>query len=119
MSVVGVGVDVVDVSRLAEALQRTPTLAGRLFHERERASVLDEVQRLAGRFAVKEAVAKALALPGARFLEVEVVRNDDGRPGVVVSGETAERAAALGVARFHVSIAHDAGVATAFVVAET
>ena len=114
--IVGVGVDVVDVSRLAAALERTPGLMGRLFSPAE-ASVA-EAPRLAARFAAKEAAAKAIGMGGVRFREVEVV-SADGRPSLVVTGKTAELARDAGVGRWHVSLTHDAGVAMAFVVAET
>ena len=119
MAVVGIGVDVVDIARLGTALHRTPTLAERLFLTGERTATGGDVARLAARFAAKEAVAKALGLRGARFLEVEVVSESSGRPTVRVSGETQTAAAAAGVHAWHLSLSHDGGVATAFVVAES
>jgi holo-[acyl-carrier protein] synthase len=119
VAVVGVGVDVVDVARLAAALERTPGLADRLFAAAERTATSDEPARLAARFAAKEAVSKALGLRGARFLEVEVVSEESGRPTVRVSGETSVTAERAGVRAWHVSLSHDGGVATAFVVAES
>ena len=106
--IVGVGIDVVEVARLARALERTPGLARRLFTDAERGLA---VERLAGRFAAKEAVAKALGRPpGARWRGAEVRSTDDGRPELHVDGYEH--------LRWHVSLAHDAGVATAIVVAE-
>lgn len=119
--IVGVGIDVVDVDRFIEATTRTPGMVTRLFVPAER--VLDGAARrpesLAGRFAVKEALAKALGAPGGlRWTDAEVVADDTGRPGLRISGTVAARARELGVAHLHVSIAHDAGIATAIVVAE-
>ena len=119
MAVVGVGVDVVDVARLTAALERTPSMADRVFVAGERETAAGDPARLAARFAAKEAVSKALGQRGARFLEVELVTEDSGRPAVRVSGETAAAAAAAGVRTWHVSLAHDGGIATAFVVAES
>lgn len=119
MGVVGVGVDVVDVARLTAALERTGSLADRLFLRAEQEATGGDQARLAARFAAKEAVAKALGLRGARFLEVEVVSEPSGRPAVRVSGETKIAAEQAGIRTFHLSLSHDAGVATAFVVAES
>ncbi|HEV2889763.1 MAG TPA: holo-ACP synthase [Frankiaceae bacterium] len=123
MAVVGVGVDVVDVSRLERSLERTPSLAERVFCDGERAyagSGPEAVTRLAARFAAKEAAAKALgAPPQAGWREAEVVVADDGRPSLRVSGRFAEVAAERGVRSWHLSLSHDGGVAIAFVVAES
>ena len=113
----GVGTDVVEVRRLAAALERTPALADRLFTDAERDR---PIESLAARFAAKEAVAKALgAPPGLRWIDAEVVQADGGRPVLHVHGTVAEAAEAQGVRTWHLSLAHDAGVATAFVVAES
>jgi holo-[acyl-carrier protein] synthase len=115
--IVGVGIDVVDVARLARALDRTPRLADRLFTEHEQES--GSARSLAARFAAKEAVAKALGAPGGlRWLDAEVVRLQSGRPSLQVTGGVAETAAAQGISAWHVSLSHDAGIATAVVVAE-
>lgn len=120
VAVIGVGVDVVDVDRLARALQRTPGMAERVFGDGERAYADGSVQRLAARFAAKEAVSKALGAPGeVRWREIEVVNAADGRPSLRISGRTAEVAAAAGVASWHLSLSHDGGVAMAMVVAES
>jgi holo-[acyl-carrier protein] synthase len=123
MAVIGVGVDVVDVARLARVLTRTPNVAVRVFADGERdyAGAGDAgVRRLAARFAAKEAAAKALGAPSrARWREIEVVVAADGRPALLVTGRTAEVAAAAGIRAWHVSLTHDGGVAVAVVVAES
>lgn len=114
--IVGVGVDVVDVDRFSRYLERTPGLLTRLFTEAERDL---PPASLAARFAAKEAVAKALGAPvGLRWLDCTVHRGDDGRPHLGVTGTVAARAAELGVDTFHLSLSHDAGIASAMVVAE-
>jgi holo-[acyl-carrier protein] synthase len=114
--IVGVGIDVVDVARFGESLQRAPGLRTRLFTEAEQRLPLAS---LAARFAVKEAVAKALGAPvGLRWVDAEVHTGGDGRPHLEVRGSVAARADELGVARWHVSMSHDAGIASAMVVAE-
>jgi holo-[acyl-carrier protein] synthase len=117
VSIVGVGVDVVDVARLAAALERTPSLRDRLFTAVEQQ--VTRVESLAGRFAAKEAVAKVLGAPGLPWTEAEVVTEDNGRPRLVVTGAVREAADALGISTWHLSLSHDAGIATAFVVAES
>ncbi|OJV60679.1 MAG: holo-ACP synthase [Cellulomonas sp. 73-145] len=114
--IVGVGIDVVDVQRLVEALHRSPRLRERLFVADERS--MPETS-LAARFATKEALAKALGAPAGMHWHDAVVRRVAGaQPVIEVTGTVAARAAELGITRFHVSISHDAGIAAAVVVAE-
>lgn len=117
VAIVGVGVDVVDIGRLACALRRTPRLAARLFTDAERGR---PVESLAARFAAKEAVAKALGAPGGlRWRDAEVVLGERGRPLLALHGGVADEAEAQGIATWHLSLSHDGGVATAVVVAES
>jgi holo-[acyl-carrier protein] synthase len=120
--IVGVGIDVVAVERFAESLRRTPALADRLFTAAERLTATGAarpVESLAARFAAKEALAKALGAGGGmRWTDAEIVSDESGRPQLAVTGTVAERAGALGVTRWHVSLAHDGGIATATVLAE-
>ena len=120
--IVGVGIDVAEIARFAESLERTPELARRLFVDAELLLPSGErrgVASLAARFAAKEALAKALGAPGGlRWTDVEVIRTESGQPRLEVRGTVAARAAALGVTGWHVSLSHDAGVASAVVIAE-
>lgn len=114
--IIGVGIDVVDVARFGAALERTPALRERLFTERERDLPLAS---LAARFAAKEALAKALGAPvGLQWHDAEVHRGRDGRPRLELTGTVAQRAEELGAARSHLSLSHDAGIASAVVVLE-
>ena len=114
--IVGVGIDVVDVERFIRILARTPRLAERLFTAPEKGLA---PASMAARFAAKEAVAKSLGAPvGLSWLDVTVHRQDNGRPHLSVQGTVAARAAELGIDTFHLSISHDAGIASAMVVAE-
>jgi holo-[acyl-carrier protein] synthase len=114
--IVGVGIDVVDVARFGESLERTPGLRTRLFTPEEAARPLAS---LAARFAAKEALAKALGAPvGLAWQDAEVVSESSGRPVLSVRGSVAARAAELGVTSLHVSLSHDAGIASAVVVLE-
>lgn len=118
MAVVGVGVDVVDVARLARALARTPSLAGRLFTSEELADCAGRPEHLAARFAAKEAAGKALGAPGGLWQDVAVRRGAGGRPWLLVTGAFAGHADRLGVRTWHLSLSHDGGVAVACVLAE-
>ena len=76
--IVGLGIDVVEIDRFAAALERAPALRTRLFTPAEQ--VL-HVASLAARFAVKEALAKALGAPGGmHWTDAEVFTDDSGRP---------------------------------------
>lgn len=114
--IVGVGIDVVDVARFVAVLTRAPALRDRLFTDAERDL---PPASLAARFAVKEAVGKALASPGGlRWRDAWVPASGGRAPVLHVAGTVAARADELGVARFHLSISHDAGIAAAVVIAE-
>jgi holo-[acyl-carrier protein] synthase len=114
--IVGVGIDVCDIRRFSEALRRRPALAERLFTPAERTV---GIASLAARFAAKEAVAKALGAPGnLSWQDAEVVKDPTGQPQLVVRGTVAARAQSLGVCGWHLSMSHDAGIASAVVVAE-
>ena len=120
MAIIGIGVDVVDLARFAEVLERTPGIVDRLFTKTEQQSAQGHelpLQSLAGRFAVKEAVAKALKAPsGMQFHDCEV--SNGGAPELSISGTVKEVADKLGVTNWHVSISHDGPVAIAYVIAE-
>ncbi|MEU4150184.1 MULTISPECIES: holo-ACP synthase [unclassified Streptomyces] len=122
MGIVGVGIDVAEIERFRAALQRTPGLADRLFVAGELLLPGGErrgIASLAARFAAKEALAKALGAPsGLLWVDAEVYVEDSGQPRLRVKGTVAARAAELGVRSWHVSLSHDAGVASAVVIAE-
>ena len=120
--IVGVGIDVVDVARFAESLARTPALAARLFTDAERVTPSGTARTpasLAARFAAKEAVAKAVGGGGGMdWTDAEVAVDELGRPGLVITGTVRARADTLGVTGWHLSLSHDGGIASAFVIAE-
>ncbi len=116
MAIHGVGVDVVDLARFEQTLERTPTMRSRLFTPSERDLPLES---LAGRFAAKEALAKAMRAPaGLSWQDFEVVNTAQGAPEFVLLGAAPGRLRELGITTVHLSISHDTTVATAFVVAE-
>ncbi|GAA1608179.1 holo-ACP synthase [Kribbella sancticallisti] len=114
--IVGVGIDVVDVERFMKTLERTPGLRDRVFTEAE---ARKPPASLAARFAAKEALAKALGAPaGMQWHDAEVWTDDSGRPWLEITGTVAAQAAQLGVQSMHLSLSHDAGIASAVVVLE-
>jgi holo-[acyl-carrier protein] synthase len=110
----GVGIDLLEVDRLEQALARRPRLAERLFTDAEReyaAARARPVMHLAARFCAKEAVAKALGLTAWSFRDVEVIATG-AAPEVRLSGSAAARAAELD-ATVSVSLTHTATHAAA------
>jgi holo-[acyl-carrier protein] synthase len=115
-----VGVDLVEIRRVADLVEcYGERFARRIFTERELADCEGRPESLAARWAAKEAAAKAL---GTGFgpvdhQDVEVVPDEAGCPHVQVHGRAAELAARRGLTRWALSLAHDGGMAIAFVVA--
>lgn len=125
MSVIGVGVDAIEVVRVGVAVARTPTLVSRLFTEQERAVCTSrcgdlKTGGLAARFAAKEAVAKSFGtgIAGFGFRDIEVVPDARGKPEVTLHGGAADVAARLGVTNVQLSLTLSAELAIAHVVAE-
>jgi holo-[acyl-carrier protein] synthase len=117
--VVASGIDVVEVARLARALERTPRLAQRIFTSEERRLAGRRVASLAGRFAAKEATLKALGvgLGGAPLAEIELLAEPSGAPRLVLGPTASRLAAERGWTSVSCSIAHERSVAVAVVVA--
>ncbi len=121
--VIGVGVDLVEVGRMQEVLERHPKrFPERVFTEAEAAYCRRSVhaaERFAARFAAKEAVMKALGTGwdrGVAFRDIEVTRKPSGVPGVRLTGIAREVAERLGVARIDLSLSHSREHAIAMVV---
>jgi holo-[acyl-carrier protein] synthase len=121
--IVGVGVDVVDIERFAATVERTPGVVARVLTPEETVAADGTAlgtASLAARFAAKEAVAKVLGAPaGLSWHDCQVLRASDGRPELHVRGTVAAAAYALGIARWHLSLSHDGGIAVAQVVGES
>jgi holo-[acyl-carrier protein] synthase len=115
-----IGLDLLEIDRLEQALARRPGLADRLFTEGERAYAAGTgrpARHLAARFCAKEAVSKALEMEVLRPREIEVVGGGDGPPAIALHGTVAARAAELGV-RVRVSLTHTETTAGAVAVLE-
>jgi len=123
LSIVGVGTDLVEISRLERPLARfKERFAERLLHPEERAALGARpvtVRLLAKRFAAKEAAAKALGTgfrDGMRLVDIAVVHDPLGKPLLQFYGIAARRAAELGVTRADLSLSDERGHALAFVI---
>ncbi|GAA1843957.1 holo-ACP synthase [Agromyces salentinus] len=115
--IIGIGIDVVDIARFERSIARTPALVERLFAQSERGR---PARSLAARFAAKESLIKALGGHAVvRWHEMRIVQDAEGNPDFELSGGLAEHVRSLGVARVHLSMSHDAGIASAFVILET
>ena len=109
----GIGIDVVDIERFKSSLDRTPGLREKLFTEGERTK---PIASLAARFAAKEALAKAInAGKGLAWHDAEVINLESGKPVFLFRGEIADL---IDGADVHLSLSHDAGIASAMVIVE-
>jgi holo-[acyl-carrier protein] synthase len=119
--IVGVGIDVVDVPRFEIVLGRRPRIVERLFTEGEQRDARGKAERLAVRFAAKEAVMKSLGVGAGSvpWKSIEVKRAPSGAPSVMLHGAAAELAAARGADEFAISLTHTAMTSAAFVVASS
>lgn len=123
--VIGVGTDLVDVARLAAALQRRPAMSTRIFSTAELevlstgTSAQARDRSAAGRFAAKEAVMKALGvgLGEVSFNEIEIVGGRGSAPTVRLSGRAAAAAASLATDDVVVSLTHEGPLASAVAIA--
>jgi holo-[acyl-carrier protein] synthase len=123
--ITGLGVDIVEIARMREALARRPRIKERLFSEEERAYCEKRNHpevHYALRFAAKEAVLKALGtgFSGMRFTDVEVLRESSGRPVPRLRGRAAQHAEELGVVEMHLSLSftHTTAVASAVAITQ-
>ena len=124
MKVVGHGIDVVDIAKIGRWIEdsRNP-LIPRCFVQTELDEIGDDVhrvERLAGRFAAKEAVLKAIGTgigAGVAFTDVVIRRPPGAAPQIRLSGGAEQAATALGVTAWQLSISHDGGIAMASVLA--
>jgi holo-[acyl-carrier protein] synthase len=115
-----VGADLVEIRRIAALVERHgERFTGRVYTPGELADCDGRAESLAARWAAKEAVAKALGtgIGAVAWREIEVVRGDSGCPAVKLHGRAATLAAQHGLRRWALSLAHDGGLALAFVVA--
>jgi holo-[acyl-carrier protein] synthase len=124
--IVGIGIDIVDIERLRTALDRqTDRFVQRVFTQSEQSfcrSHRDPVPHYAARFAAKEALFKALGTgwaKGVTWLDVEVKRERQGAPALLLGGEAAKISSSLGATKIHLSLSHSESSAAAVVILES
>ena len=118
MATVGIGIDIVDVPRFEKVLAMRPKIVDRLFTEGEKLDTKLKPQRLAARFAAKEAVMKACGVgvgsTGWKTIEVKKMRS--GAPMVVLHGSAQDLADRVGIKHMHITLTHTDMTAAAFVI---
>ena len=119
----GIGTDIVQVGRIGTAIKRTPMFLEKIFTEEERKyfkSRKDNLETIAGNFAAKEAISKALGTGIRRFglLDIEILRNEMGQPIVNISDKVKEVISIKEDFSIHVSISHTSKNAIAFAIWE-
>lgn len=124
--IIGLGTDLVDIARIRDVYARhQQRFLERTYTSDEQAycqSARDPAERLAARWAAKEAVMKVLGTGwtnGIRFVDIEVKRNDLGAPSVVLHHAAADQARALGIAHWHLSLSHTDSHAMAVAIGES
>ena len=124
MQLIAHGIDLVDCNRIRTMLERhDDRFLERVFTPAEQAYAgryPNHVERLAGRFAAKEAVFKLIGTgwsQGTAWTDIEVVNDPSGKPRVNLTGETQRIAAQMGIAEISISVTHAADLAIASVVA--
>ncbi len=114
--IIGVGVDLVDLDRFANSIEKNPGLLEKVFHSDEREAA---ARTLAGRFAAKEALIKVFGdSKPMRWHDVRISKDELGKPEISLFDATADYAKSRGIEKLHLSISHDANMAIAFLVAE-
>ena len=121
--IIGLGTDIVDISRVASAMQRYGgQFMEHTFTPAESAEGAGRVSYFAGRWAAKEAAAKALGCgigEECSFTDIEVLDDDSGAPQLTCSALRAKRLEKQHPLRWHVSISHEKQYAVATVIVET
>jgi holo-[acyl-carrier protein] synthase len=115
-----IGIDLVDIDRIQDVLERFPDrFRTRVLTDREQQYVGRKIERIAGRWAAKEAISKVLGLGvrGVGWREIEILPNRAGAPQVYLHDRAARRAEAMDLDEVSVSISHERKMAVAVAVA--
>lgn len=117
--IVGIGTDMIEIGRVVKACDKEAFLL-RTFTDKELSMIEQNKGRAADNFAVKEAVSKMFGtgFRGIRLTEIEVLRDELGKPYAVLYGKAKELAEQLGIGKIHISITNTKEFASAFVVGE-
>ena len=121
----GVGIDMVEVERMAEKISKEQGFRELVFSAAEISyceAAAHKYQHYAARFAAKEAFLKAMGTgwaPGTAFNEIEIMHDEQGKPLLGLTGSTADWAKQKGIGAIAVSLSHVKTMATAVVIIET
>jgi len=115
----GIGTDLIEVSRIKKAYEKE-AFRNKVYTEQEQKLIAGNAQRAAGNFAVKEAVVKAFGtgFGAISAIDIEVLREESGKPYVVLYGPAKEQAEKEQIFKIHVSISNTKEYATSYVVME-
>jgi holo-[acyl-carrier protein] synthase len=122
--IAGVGCDIVEHELTSKlGWDKNPALLSRIFCEQERDQISPNkaIKFLSGRFAAKEAILKSLGTAmedGISLTEILVLKDDKGKPVVVLNGELKKIAQEMGISAIHLSISHSLSYSIAYAVAE-
>ena len=118
--IVGIGVDICQISRFAAMVERREGVVRKLFSDKElyQDRIRRPINSLAGYFAAKEALVKAIRSAPYTWKDVQIIPDSDGAPKFVISDRMSSYIDQLGITTILLSISHDAGIAAAFVVCE-
>lgn len=122
--IVGIGTDIIEIERIKRAVERTSRFVDKLLTPRERENIKggnkSAYASIAGIFAAKEAMSKALGTGFVSFemVDIEILKDQKGKPFVKLYNGAKIRADELGIQQIHVTISHCNTYATAFVIIE-
>lgn len=121
--ILGIGTDIIEIERIDKAIKDNPRFINKVFTEKEIEYMKDKgerAQHVAGGFAAKEAVSKALGTGFRKFSmkDIEIFRNNLGKPEVLLYGKAEELAKVHGDYIVHLSISHDRDKAIAYAILE-
>ena len=121
--IAGIGTDIIEIDRIKKAITRTPQFMMKGFTTKEQEYFKmrhNAPETIAGNFAAKEAVSKALGTGFTKFglLDIEILRDDLGKPAVFLHGEAKTIGKKKNINTIWVSISHCKSYATAYAIAE-
>lgn len=119
----GIGTDIIEIERVTQSMQRTASFVNKVFTQKEHDLLAQKrfaKASIAGRFAAKEAVSKALGtgFRGFELKDIEILRDDLDRPIVILHGGALERMKQIGGQSVHLSISHCKEYAVAYATIE-
>ncbi|MEG0014392.1 MAG: holo-ACP synthase [Cellulosilyticaceae bacterium] len=121
--IIGIGTDIIEVKRIEKALKDTKRFKEKLFTDKENLyfeKINNRIESIAGSFAAKEAVSKALGTGFRSFgmEDIEITRDGLGKPSIILLGEAQKLGDSLGVDQIHLTISHCKDYAVAYAIVE-